>query len=214
MILANANLTHSRVPSKFFDVPDTGEINEDDIQDRNWSLITFSELPTDTTNPVFPLNNLNLGQVTVSFDACFKGQQITEISGVADSTTIGGSPIIGQQLEFNTASGYGTIISADGANPSSPVLSGSIRFNSPISALFSKDVHAVMVDGGFFDDAGSTCIEVYSRTGEIIGRSFNKRTGIESFGFSSGKVAKIAGFSFYINAKETAGFGLDNVRIV
>ena len=100
----------------------------------------------------------------------------------------------------------------DGANPTSPVLSGSVQYNSPISVLFDKDVYAVSVDGGFFNNTASTYLEFYDRMGNILGRAMNAGSGIETFGYSMGGEAIIAGFSFYINELEEGGFAIDNLR--
>lgn len=129
-----------------------------------------------------------------------------------DAHSIVGVPTKDQPLELYSNSSYWTVIKGDDSNPDSPVLAGNKGFDSPISVLFSKDVHAVGLTGGYFNEIGSTYIEVYDRQGNVLGAALNTMKGIETFGFSTGSVAKIAGLSFYVNNLESAGFAMDNLR--
>ena len=190
------------------DLPPEGQFGEDLIVGDDWSLITFDEL--DTINPSYTLLNTVLGEVFITTNACFVGQTISQ--NVNGSYAIEGSPSSGISLTLSTESSFYTQIKQDSANPDTPVLAGSIGYDSPVSVLFSKDVHAVGLTGGFFDDIGSTYIEVYDRLGNIIGQAIKTQTGTETFGFSAGSPAKIAGFSFYVNSLENAGFALDNLK--
>lgn len=197
-------------------VPKQGSIDSDfDLSKYNWSTISFDEYPIGTNNPVITKNVDNIGEITSSFFSSFIGQTVTPLN---DAYTITGKPVVGQNLSQDTSSKYATQIANDGSNPTSPILSGLVSdsrlFNSPISVLFSKPVHAIAIDGGYFNAVNSTYIEVYDQYGNVIGSNINNKEGIESFGFSSGNVARISGFSFYINANEPAGFAIDNLRIV
>lgn len=193
-------------------VPPKGGISNNLATDSyNWSTMTFDEYPIGAINPNITKQIETIGEVTSSFFASFVGQTVVPLNS---SYTISGKPTTGVKLSPDTNSGYSTQIASDSSNPMSPVMSGSVMFNSPISVLFSTPVHAIMLDGGVFDSAKSTYIEVYDLYGNVIGSNINSKIGIESFGFSSGKEANISGFSFYINGNEPAGFGIDNLRII
>ena len=191
--------------------PVRGQISESDVQDDGWSLITFSEA-VGTINPSYTVDNPLLGRVHVTTHACFKGQVVSQLNAGAYSL-YGTAPTLNQPLSFDTASGYYTQIKEDGANPTSPVLAGNVEFDSPISVLFDTDVHAIALTGGFFNNIGSSYIEVYDRLGHVLGQALNTMTEMEVFGFSMGDEAKIAGFSFYVNNLEAAGFAIDNLKI-
>lgn len=188
--------------------PPEGQIDEDEIETTTgWALITFDELGV--ANPSYTITHPDLGTVRVTTGASFIGQSI-----MSDSIpyTIIGSPLTNTELRIDREQQFYAVIKEDSANPNTPILSGSFNYDSPVSVLFSVDVHAVGLTGGFFDSINSTYIEVYDRLGNIVGRAANTQTGIETFGFSTGAQAKIAGFSFYVNGDENAGFALDNLR--
>lgn len=156
------------------------------------SVITFSEYALNTVNPVY-----NFGDYTVNFGGYFQG-------GL-------GTPTVGANLTLDAAS-PATFITTDGANPTSPVLSGTPRFNGSVAVLFSEDVAAVGLDGGYFDAIGGTTIAAYDRQGNLLGSVTNSEYGIEFFGLgdSSGN-ALIAGIQFYITGSEPAGYAIDNL---
>lgn len=188
--------------------PSEGQFDEEAIEiTSGWALITFDELGT--TNPSYTIQHPILGTVIVTTGATFRGQTV---SHNGSAYTIIGSPSLNNNLTLDHTQGFSAQIKEDPSNLDSPVLSGSYSYDSPISVLFSEDVHAVGLTGGFFDNISSTYIEVYDRVGNIVGRASNTQTGIETFGFSTGTEAKIAGFSFYVNSYENAGFALDNLR--
>ncbi len=166
------------------------------------SVITFNN--TGETNPVYDVATATLGTVTVSFGSNFAGQTVS--AGFPASLT--GSPT-GPLTLLNDATVF---VTPDGANPTSPVLSGTPRFNGPISVFFSVPVAAVGLDGGYFDAVKSTSIEAFSADGASLGIVTNTKTGIEFFGLAdaSGKNV-ISGISFYITGPEPAGFGIDNL---
>jgi len=168
--------------------------------------ITFSEQAYGTVNPVYNFSSLPmLGDVTVSFGTYFQGQTPT-----ADyPRTLTGTPTGPLTL---VTEGGGTFIQSDGANPTSPVLSGNPIFNGPISIFFSKPVAGVGLDGGYFDAVHSTTIEAFDAAGNVLGSITNSALGIEFYGLadSSGN-SVISGISFYITGPEPAGFAIDNV---
>lgn len=188
--------------------PPEGQFDGEAIETTSgWALITFDELGT--TNPSYTIQHSTLGTVVVTTGSAFIGQTVTQNGRVH---TITGKPSLNNNLRLDGSQWFTAKIKKDGSNPDSPVLSGSVGFDSPISVLFSVDVHAVGLTGGYFDNIGSTYIEVYDRVGNVLGRATNTQVGIETFGFSIGNQAKIAGFSFYVNNYESAGFALDNLR--
>jgi len=156
------------------------------------SVITFSEYSLNTVNPVY-----TFGAYTVTFDGYFVG-------GL-------GTPTEGSELALDTNSPE-TFITTDGANPTSPVLSGTPRFSGSVAILFSENVAAVGLDGGYFDAIGGTTIEAYDRNGYSLGSVTNSDLGIEFFGLGddSGN-AVIAGIQFYITGLEPAGYAIDNL---
>ncbi len=156
------------------------------------SVITFSEEDISPVNPVY-----DFGDYTVSFGGFFNGDL--------------GSPTVGSPLALNP-NAPNTFITGDGANPTSPVLSGTPIFNGPVAVLFSQDVAAVGLDGGYFDAIGGTTIAAFDRLGNILGSITNSALKIEFFGLgdSSGN-AVIAGIQFYITGSEPAGYAIDNL---
>lgn len=188
--------------------PPEGQFDEEAIETTSgWALITFDELGT--TNPSYTIQHSTLGTVVITTGAAFRGQTV---SHNGSAYTIIGNPSLNNNLTLDHTQGFSAQIKSDSSNPDTPVLSGNYNYDSPVSVLFSIDVHAVGLTGGYFDSVGSTYIEVYDRVGNIIGRASNTQIGIETFGFSTGTEAKIAGFSFYVNSAENAGFALDNLR--
>jgi hypothetical protein len=171
------------------------------------SVITFSEFPGGTIDPVYTFTSLpGLGDVTVSFGGHFVGQVAT---GGSPNTLSDPTPDSPLALDPGAPD---TFITGDGANPTSPVLSGTPTFNGPISVLFDKPVAGVGLDGGFFDAIGGTTIEAYDPFGVSLGSIVNSSLGIEFFGLAdSGGANVIGGISFYITGPEPAGFAIDNL---
>ena len=121
-------------------------------------LITFSEKPVGTVNPIYLPSNYSgaVGAPTVSFGAIFAGQTVNVApfpAGAATTGVVNGTPTGPLALSGNTR------IVTDTFNPTSPVLSGTPTFNGPISILFSSNVSGVGLDGGFFDAVGGTAIK-------------------------------------------------------
>lgn len=179
-------------------------------------LITFSEFAVNTNNPTYTPVNYGgaVGLPTVNFGGWFVGQS----AGIAGSCPAGaavsgcvlGSPTGVLALDPSSPS---TFITTDGSNPTSPVLSGTPRFNGPISILFNTDVAGVGLAGGFFDNIGSTAITAYARDGSLLGSVLNEGTGIEFLGLTtSDGLASIAGLQFSLVGAEGAGFAIDNLR--
>ncbi|WP_372715903.1 PEP-CTERM sorting domain-containing protein [Immundisolibacter sp.] len=180
-------------------------------------LITFSEFGVGTINPIYaPVTyGGGVGSPTVTFDGFFAGQALSGAPGVdcpgaSASACVAGSP--SDPLALDAAS-PDTFITTDSANPTSPVLSGSPRFNGPIAVFFDVDVAGVGFDGGFFDAVGSTGITAFARDGALLGTVVNSITGIEFLGLvtENGRAA-IAGVFLDMEGSEPAGFAIDNLR--
>jgi hypothetical protein len=179
--------------------------------------ITFSEKPVGTVNPVYAPADYGgtPDGPTVMFDGFFIGQSFGGASppcpdGAALSGCVIGLP--SSPLRLSAAS-PDTVITTDVSSANSPVLSGSPKFNGPIAMIFSIDVAAVGLEGGYFDSPHSTSITAFRRDGSLLGSVTNIGVGIEFLGLSttSGN-DEIAGLLFSLAGAETAGFAIDNLR--
>jgi hypothetical protein len=179
--------------------------------------ITFSEYAVGTNNPVYAPATYGggAGSPTVTFGGYFTGQSLSGNAGVdcpgaAASACVVGSPTGPLSLAPGAPA---TFITTDGANPTSPVLSGSPRFNGPIAVLFDTDQYGVGFDAGFFDAVGSTGITAFDRAGNLLGTVTNTGTGIEFLGLiTDNNTASIAGVFLDLVGSEPAGFAIDNLR--
>ena len=162
------------------------------------SVITFSEpgRSVGDTDPIY-----SIAGNTISFGEYFLGH--TVIGGAVRTLT--GAPTTPLSLVQNGR----TFITNDGANPTSPVLSGTPLFNGPISFTFSTPVAAVGLSGGYFDAVGATTIEAFDAAGLSLGSIVNSAIGVEFYGLFDSSGSNIAGVSFYITGSEPAGFAID-----
>jgi PEP-CTERM motif len=176
-------------------------------------LITFSEKPINTVDPTYLPADYGggAGAPTVTFAGFFTGQSLGgAVCGGAPTGCVVGSP--SGPLSLDGAS-PDTFITNDGANPTSPVLSGSPTFNGPIAMLFSVDLAGVGLDGGFFNAIGGTAITAFARDGSVIGQVQNIGLGIEFLGLvTDDGTEQIAGLLFSLVGPEPAGFAIDNLR--
>lgn len=180
-------------------------------------LITFSEFALGTNNPTYAPATYGggAGSPTVTFGGFFMGQSLSATPGVdcpgaAATACVVGTPT--DPLTLDPAS-PAAFIENDGANPTSPVLSGTPTFNGPIAVLFDVDVAGVGFDGGFFDAIGSTAITAFARDGTLLGSVVNSIIGIEFLGLvTSDGTAQIAGVFLDLVGTEPAGFAIDNLR--
>jgi hypothetical protein len=179
-------------------------------------LITFSEFPVGTVNPVYAPASYGgqPGDPVVNVRGFFSGQSlgtaVTCPPGAALTGCVVGSATAPLTLDPASPS---TAIVNDGANPTSPVLSGSPTFNGPIAVVFDVDMAGVGLVGGFFDNVGSTAITAFRRDGTVIGSVLNTGTGIEFLGLvTADGTDSIAGLLFSLVGAESAGFAIDGLR--
>lgn len=107
----------------------------------------------------------------------------------------------------------------DGANPTSPVLAGTIPsvFSGNITGTFvlpGTDIPTTVCsfefDAGWFNSIGSTSIEWFDIYGNSLGLVYNSQIGIEHFAIEGGHIA-----SWEIGETTDAfGFAIDNVFFV
>jgi hypothetical protein len=180
-------------------------------------LITFSEFAFGSVNPTYTPADYGggAGSPTVTFDGFFQGQSLSatpavDCPGAAASACVVGTPTGPLALDPSSPN---TFITNDGANPTSPVLSGSPTFNGPIAILFNTLVAGVGFDGGFFDAVGSTGITAFDINGVILGTVVNAGTGIEFLGLVTDTGENLIGGVFLdLVGTEPAGFAIDNLR--
>ena len=114
--------------------------------------------------------------------------------------------------------GDSPFITTDGANPTSPVLSGTPRFQGAIEGVFVDPenpevpvvVESFSLDAGFFDAIGSTRIEWFDQDGKKLGQRTNTGFGIENFFVTGGNPSS---WKISVIANEPAGYAIDNVNI-
>lgn len=179
-------------------------------------LITFSEFAGGTVNPTYAPATYGggVGSPTVTFDGYFSGQSLSATPGVDCPGAAASACVIGNPtgpLSLDAAS-PDTFITGDGANPTSPVLSGSPQFNGPIAVLFDVDQFGVGFGAGFFNAAGSTGITAFARDGTLLGTVSNDGLGIEFLGLVATGPKGIAGVFLDLVGSEPAGFAIDNLR--
>jgi PEP-CTERM motif len=179
-------------------------------------LITFSEVPLGTQNPVYPpaLYGGGPGSPTVNFAGFFTGQSLGNAAtcppGAALTGCVVGNPTNPLSLDPGSPP---TFTANDASTPTSPTLSGTPLFNGPIAITFSTPQVGVGLTAGFFDAVGSTAITAYDATGAVIGSVSNSVLGIEFLGLvSADMLPEISGLLFHLVGNEPAGFVIDNVR--
>lgn len=177
--------------------------------------ITFSELARGSINPIFSPSAYGGAPdgVMVGFAGYFEGQSIGTPAacppGAIPSGCVIGKPLAPLRLAANAPQVF---ITDDGSNPDSPSLSGSPRFNGPVSFVFDKDIAGIGLAGGYFDNINGTAIQAFDRQGNLLGGVLNLRTGMDYMALvTEDGTDRIAGVQFSIVGAEGAGFAVDNV---
>lgn len=102
----------------------------------------------------------------------------------------------------------------DGANPTSPVLSGSPRFQGDIPAKFvtasgaPRTVDHFSVDVGYIDNPGEVAIDIFSSLGGVIRTQPITGSGIVTVDVNE---PGMGGFRVHTVGNEAAGWAIDNV---
>lgn len=110
--------------------------------------------------------------------------------------------------------GDSPFITTDGANPTSPVLSGTPLFSGTIDGRFvrpdgsQRTVGHFSLDVGYIDDPGSVEITAFSTAGAVVAQTLASQVGIDSITLTA---HGIASFSVEAVSEEDAGFAIDNV---
>jgi Collagen triple helix repeat (20 copies) len=111
--------------------------------------------------------------------------------------------------------GDSPFITSDGANPTSPVLSGSPRFSGSIVGQFvvpgsssPSTVDSFALDVGYIDSPGSVAVSAYGLGGGLLRRVFPSQVGIDTVTISA---AGTASFRVEAVGYEPAGFAIDNL---
>lgn len=175
-------------------------------------LNTVSSAQSTSPNPQYPLS--------ISHSLIGKISKDSEASEVITFSEYALETVINAQYRDKGIifSGSGPFISSDGANPTSPVLSGTPRFMGDIIGTFVEPgtdnptvVNSFTFDCGYFDNFGSTRIEWFDPDGNKLGQKINSILGIEQMTFEGGNIAS---WQIEIIEDEPAGFGIDNVFFV
>ncbi len=111
--------------------------------------------------------------------------------------------------------GDSPFITSDGSNPTSPVLSGSPRFNGAMEGHFvdptthePTTVSHFELDAGYFDNLSSTKLSWYNSNGDLIRQVLDSKFKIQHFTVND---EGIAYFRIEIIAQEDAGYAIDNI---
>jgi hypothetical protein len=126
-----------------------------------------------------------------------------------------GTSITEQYKDQGVVFSGGTFISPDGANPTSPVLSGSPRFQGPVRGAFvapggsaPATVESLSLDAGYIDEPGSVALSVFNISGGLIKRVLANQSGIDRLTIAA---PGIASFEVKAIGAEPAGFAIDNL---
>lgn len=178
-------------------------------------LITFSEKGMGHKNPLYRPSDYGAksSSPAVAFGGFFEGQMIGRSHQCPAGAVVTGCVIGNPRSPLRLAgSSPQTFIAEDSSNPRSPSLSGSPRWNGPVTVLFDKDIAGVGLAGGFFNSERSTAIQAYDRNGKLIGGVKNIGLGMEYMALvtEDGR-NRIAGLQFSLVGAEAAGFGVDDL---
>jgi lysophospholipase L1-like esterase len=108
-------------------------------------------------------------------------------------------------------------LTSDGANPTSPVLSGTPRFFGTIAGRFTvpgtttpTTVNGFSLDVGFINNRNSVEVDYFDASGKLVGSTRAQQNGINELNIAYRGVA-----SFTVSAieAEIAGFAIDNLIV-
>lgn len=176
---------------------------------------TFSDLPLTPEEKTLIDETLSTNQPSQQqIGANESAIELSEI--ITFSEHPNGTRITNQYTDIGIVfGGSEPFITGDGANPTSPVLSGSPLFEGDITGTFvipgteiPTVVESFTLDAGYFNELNSTRIEWFNPDGEKLGQVTNSIFGIERFTITGGNIAS---WKIGIIATETAGYAIDNV---
>jgi len=107
----------------------------------------------------------------------------------------------------NTISVTGQITS-DGAQPTSPVVSGTPRFLGHVEVSLANAVKRVSLDVGYLDTLGSVTLTFRGADGRLLDSVTTSQTGIQNINYTN--VEGIGSLLVRITNPEPAGFSVDN----
>jgi hypothetical protein len=107
--------------------------------------------------------------------------------------------------------------SEDGAQPTTPALSGTPKFQGPIHAHFTTPgsatpatVNGFSLDVGYIDSRNSVVVDYFDASGATVGSSTAQSEGINHITIS---YRGVAGFRVRRVSEEPAGFTIDNLAV-
>jgi|GEM_PF-6417644 len=113
--------------------------------------------------------------------------------------------------------GDNPFITSDSANPTSPVLSGSPKFEGNIEGYFVNPIDGTTpiavpwfsLDSGYYDKEESTRLEWFDLVGNKLGEMYNSNMGIETTLIEEGHIAS---WRISMRTSDPGGFAIDNLN--
>ena len=185
---------------------------------RSTGKITFKEVPADTFNPVITPNlyGANDSAPTLSFNSMFEGQSYSldenrDCQGATPLGCIIGNPSNPLSLSKDRYTRDIRVVSDSNLSESRGL---GTQDNAAYSILFDKDVASVGLTIAQFDAVGKSEIKVFDRSGTLLGKVTNTKTGTEFFGFATDdKTDKIAGIQVSLLAPDD-GYHIGDIAFV
>ncbi len=189
------------------------QVDADLFDDPAWTLTAPVSL---TAKLAIPALHISTGELTVY-------QRSFLLAQAGDDTVQGlihfdefseGTTITNQYANVGVVFDSPVFISSDGANPTSPVLSGTPQFEGPIVGHFvvpatgaPTTVNSLQLDAGYINNPGSVEIVAHLADGRTR-TAIADHLGIDQISIST---RGIASFSAQAVSAEDAGFAIDNL---
>lgn len=189
-----------------------GESNFRSASDR----ISFNEFPIGTTNPTYSpadYDGDSQNAPTVSFGGFFSGQSLGNEKNCPPGANLNGCVVGNPSNSLSLApDSPETFIAQQGNTPNSPILSGTPKFEGPVSVLFDSNLAGVGLDSGFFEVVGGAAIKAFSRDGSLLGSVSNQQKPVEFLGLATEDGSEqIAGLQFSLVGAEPDTYAIDNL---
>jgi lysophospholipase L1-like esterase len=147
-----------------------------------------------------------------------RAQRDADPGAITFDEVAGGTPITDQYRDRGVVFTSSVFVTGDGANPTSPVLSGTPTFQGPIEGRFvvpgtgtPTTVLGFTLDVGYINNRNSTEVAYYDAAGGRLGAVKAQSEAINSI---TVRAAGIASFSVRAISDEPAGFGIDNLSVL